>query len=121
MCRDDFVVQTGSVRGGCDDTSEGLVRDGADVDHCQVVRRQSCVQCIESDAALGHDIILLGVDLNSEGGEVVSRSGMRLWTRQAANIIMNKKETNLRLGYVFRILIVVHRWLCLSPVPGDLK
>ena len=63
MCRDDLHVHAGAVGGGGNDTSEGLVRDGADVEHGEVVLGEGGMEGVEGDAGLGSDVVLLATDL----------------------------------------------------------
>lgn len=67
MCRDDLEIHARAVGGGSDDAGEGLVRNGADVDHGKIMLCESDVECIEGDAALRDNVPLVFVDLRGGG------------------------------------------------------
>lgn len=66
---DDLEVHAGAVGGGGDDAGEGLVGDGAEVDHGEAAGGEGGMEGVEGDAALGDDEALLGVDLCGRDGE----------------------------------------------------
>lgn len=75
MSRDDFVADAGAMGGGGDNASESLVRDGADVDHGQVVCGEGGMEGEESDATLRKDIVFLGIDLRTKHDVSEARVG----------------------------------------------
>ena len=70
----DRLVVAGAV-GSCSyHSSEGLVRDGSEVDHGEAMSIEGCMQALEDDAALCDEVVLFGVDLKKRS---VKRSDAR--------------------------------------------
>ena len=63
MSGNDLEVEACAMGGRRDDAGEGLVRDGTDIDHGQIVCSEGGVQYVESDATLRDSILFLGIDL----------------------------------------------------------
>ena len=59
------LVEAGAMGGGRDDTAEGLVGDGAEVDHGEAMLCEGGVEGVEGDAGLGDDITLVDIDLQA--------------------------------------------------------
>lgn len=59
------LVEAGAMGGGRDDTAEGLVGDGAEIDHGEAMLCEGGVEGIEGDAGLGDDITLVDIDLQA--------------------------------------------------------
>ncbi len=57
------IRDASAVGGSCDDASERLIRDGADVDHRETTVGEDGVESAEGDAGLCDDIALVIVDL----------------------------------------------------------
>ena len=71
--RDDGIRESGAVRCSGYDTSEGLLRDGAEIGHGEPMRGERGVESVEGDAALGGNMLFLRVDLRGRTGTGVSR------------------------------------------------